>query len=143
MLKRKASVPVVSARQVLGFLDRIDEAGFGGWVVDFSSPGKSLRIRILIDDVIVDVVNCDLHRDDAALLKLATRRIGFYYNIPARYHDGLRHVVKFGTLDGAPIMMSSRSWRSARGTPFLPGEAHPGRGGAGWHDRMGSSKAGR
>jgi hypothetical protein len=55
-LKRKASVPVVSARQVLGFLDRIDEAGFGGWVVDFSSPEKSLRIRILIDDVIVDVV---------------------------------------------------------------------------------------
>ena len=109
MLQRKASVPVVSARQVLGFLDRIDEAGFGGWVVDFSSPGKSLRIRILIDDVIVDVVNCDLHRDDAVLLKLATRRIGFYYNIPARYHDGLRHIVKIGTLDGAPIVMSSSS----------------------------------
>ena len=108
MLQRKASGPVVSARQVLGFLDRIDEAGFGGWVVDFSSPGTA-SMRILIDDVIADVINCDLHRDDAALLKLPTRRIGFYYNIPARYQDGLRHVVKLGTLDGAPIMMSSRS----------------------------------
>jgi O-antigen biosynthesis protein len=109
MLKRKASVPVVTEREILGFLDRIDEAGFGGWAVDFARPSKSLRIRILIDEVIVDVINCDLHRDDAVLLKLPTHRIGFYYNIPPRYHDGLRHVVKFGTLDGVPIMMSSRT----------------------------------
>jgi GT2 family glycosyltransferase len=94
--------------KAFGFLDRIDEAGFGGWAVDFSRPAESLRLRILIDDVIVEVINCDLHRDDAALLKLPASRIGFYYNIPPRYRDGLRHVVKFATVEGTRISMASR-----------------------------------
>ncbi len=80
--KHKPIVPPSEASKFLGFLDRIDEAGLGGWAVDFARPGASFRMRILIDDIIVDVVNCDLHRDDAVLLKLPTSRIGFYYNIP-------------------------------------------------------------
>src|SRR5580698_6606480 len=95
--------------KVLGFLDRIDQAGVGGWVVDFANPTVSLRMRILIDDVIVDVIHCDLHRDDAGLLKLPMSRIGFYYNIPARYHDGLRHVLRFSTVENTRVILSSRA----------------------------------
>ena len=103
-----ASVPALESK-AFGFLDRIDEAGVGGWAVDFAKPGAGFRMRVLIDDVIVDVINCDLQRDDAELSRLPTRRIGFYYNIPARYRDGLRHVLRFATVDGERMVMSSRS----------------------------------
>jgi GT2 family glycosyltransferase len=106
MAKRPNVQPLVPSKAV-GFLDRMDEAGFGGWAVDFARPGESLRMRILIDDVIEEVVKCDLHRDDAGLLKLPISRIGFYYNIPTRYRDGLRHVLKFATLEGVAIGMAS------------------------------------
>jgi GT2 family glycosyltransferase len=99
---------------VVGFLDRIDEAGLGGWAVDFARPAAGLQIRVLIDDVLVELVRCDLQRDDAKLLNLQVSRIGFYYNIPARYHDGLRHVLRFATLDGRPLEMSSRQGTTAQ-----------------------------
>jgi O-antigen biosynthesis protein len=109
--KRMAGVggPSGTCGKVLAFLDRMDATGCGGWAVDFARPERSLCKRVLIDDVTVDVICCDLHREDAGLLKLQTHRIGFDYNIPPRYHDGLRHVVKFATLDGERVMMSSRT----------------------------------
>jgi O-antigen biosynthesis protein len=95
--------------KIVGFLDRIDQAGVGGWVVDFANPAMSFHMRILIDDVIVDVINCDLHRDDAGLLKLPMSRIGFYYNIPKRYYDGLRHVLRFSAVEGTRVILTSRA----------------------------------
>jgi GT2 family glycosyltransferase len=96
-------------RKLLCFIDRMDGAGVGGWALDFAAPAQSLDMRVLVDGVIVDVVRCDLHRDDAKLVNLANSRIGFYYNIPERYHDGLRHVLKFATVDGVAMPLSSRS----------------------------------
>jgi GT2 family glycosyltransferase len=96
-------------RKLLCFIDRIDDAGVGGWALDFGALAQSLVMRVVIDGVIVDLVKCDLHRDDARLVNAANSRIGFYYNIPARYHDGLRHVLKFATLDGVEIPLSSRA----------------------------------
>ncbi len=102
--------PLAAAAQskVLVFVDRIDEAGVGGWAVDFARPEERVRLRVLIDGVNADVIRCDLQRDDAALLNLPGSRIGFYYNIAPRYRDGLRHVLKFATLDGEGLEMSSR-----------------------------------
>jgi GT2 family glycosyltransferase len=100
---------VQAARQIVGFLDRIDEAGVGGWALDVRQPGERLRLRVLIDEVIVDVVTCDMQREDAAALKLPSNRIGFYYNIPARYQDGMRHKLHFAALDGVPVTMASRN----------------------------------
>ncbi len=96
-------------RKLLCFVDRMDGAGVGGWALDFAVPAQSLNMRVLVDGVIVDVVRCDLHRDDAKLVNLANSRIGFYYNIPERYHDGLRHVLKFTTVDGVALPLSSRA----------------------------------
>ena len=109
----KARKPVpesdkAAVRKPFGFLDRIDEAGIGGWAVDFASPEKRFRMRILIDGLIADVITCDMQRDDAAALKLPSNRIGFYYNIPPRYHDGLRHVIRFASIEGDAVPMGSR-----------------------------------
>jgi GT2 family glycosyltransferase len=93
--------------QVVGFLDRIDEAGLGGWVVDFAAPGEPMMVRMLVDGVTVDVVRCDLVRDDEIARQLPTPRIGFYYDIPLRFHDGMRHVLSLATLAGEAITVSS------------------------------------
>jgi GT2 family glycosyltransferase len=102
-------VAPVKERKVLCFLDRIEDSGVGGWALDFERPAESLTMRVLVDNVIVDVVACDQHRDDARLVSLETSRIGFYYAIPERFRDGLRHEMRFATLDGADMPMSSRS----------------------------------
>ena len=96
-------------RRLLCFLDRTDEAGVGGWALDFDRPAESLTLRVLIDNVILDVVTCDQHRDDARLVSLQNSHIGFYYRIPDRFSDGLRHEMRFATLDGVDVPMSSRS----------------------------------
>jgi GT2 family glycosyltransferase len=99
----------VRAPEIAGFMDRIDEAGCGGWVVDFAAPGEPLRLRVLIDGMIAEVISCDLKRDDVAALKLPSDRIGFYYNIPPRFWNGLRHVLTFATVAGAPVVFSTRT----------------------------------
>jgi hypothetical protein len=93
-----SDVPAVN--QVVGYLDRIDEAGLGGWVVDFADPAAMMRVRMLIDGVTADVVTCDLARDDEIARRLPHPRIGFYYQIPLRFHDGMRHVLSLATLGG-------------------------------------------
>jgi GT2 family glycosyltransferase len=100
-----SDVPAVN--QVVGYLDRIDEAGLGGWVVDFADPAAMMRVRMLIDGVTADVVTCDLARDDEIARRLPHPRIGFYYQIPLRFHDGMRHVLSLATLGGVAITVSS------------------------------------
>jgi GT2 family glycosyltransferase len=99
----------VMPRKLLCFVDRIDDAGVGGWAMDFGAPTASLRLRVMVDGVIDEVISCDLHREDAKLINLQNDRIGFYYNIPDRYRDGIRHVLTFATLDGEVMPLSSRN----------------------------------
>lgn len=108
----------VAERRLLCFLDRIDNAGVGGWALDFERPEESLTMRVLIDEVIVDVVACELHRDDARLVSLQNSLIGFNYDIPERYHDGMRHMLRFATLDGVDMPMSSRTGAAMAGVNF-------------------------
>ncbi|MDE1905823.1 MAG: glycosyltransferase family 2 protein [Rhodospirillales bacterium] len=96
-------------RKLLCFLDQTDKAEIGGWAVDFDKPAESLKMRVMIDDAIEAVVSCDLHRDDSRLVNLANSRIGFSYRIPERYWDGVRHVLRFMTLDGVALPISSRA----------------------------------
>lgn len=108
----------VAERRLLCFIDRMDEAAVGGWALDFDRPAESLTLRVLVDSVIIDVVECDRHRDDARLVSLQNDRIGFYYQIPDRFHDGMRHEMRFATLDGAEMPMSSRSGAAMAAVSF-------------------------
>ena len=40
-----------------------------------------------------------------AHLQLPARRIGFNYLIPARFHDGTRHVLALSTLENAAVQL--------------------------------------
>ncbi len=102
---RKLAVP----DPVRGFLDRMDDTTISGWAIDVTDPMTPLRMRILIDDVIVDVIACGLKRTDAAAFNLPNHEAGFAYQIPRRFLDGGRHVLRFTTIDGAKVSMSSRT----------------------------------
>ena len=102
MARKIVKAPAVRPeRQLLCFLDVIETSRLEGWAVDFERPTESLKLRVMIDDAIEDVMACDGHRDDARLVNQANSRIGFTYDIPERYWDGVRHRIRFVTLDGA------------------------------------------
>jgi len=118
------TAPAGGAATTLGFIDRIDASGVGGWVVDLRRPALPMVMRVLIDGVVVDAITCDLQRGDAHALQLPTTRIGFYYNIPTRYHDGLRHGLRFAATDGMVLSMATRDHAGLVDWQFCLARAH-------------------
>jgi GT2 family glycosyltransferase len=113
--KAVAAPAAVKARDgagVLAFLDKMDGAVLEGWAVDRQAPGEKVKLRVMIDRVIVDVVTCNLPRDDTAALKLPSDKVGFLYAIPPSYQDGGRHVLTFAGLSGEPVLIATRSGMS-------------------------------
>jgi GT2 family glycosyltransferase len=96
-------------KSVLAYLDRMDGAVLEGWAVDRAAPKEKLKLRVLIDGVIVDVISCRLAREHLAAFKLPSENVGFRYAIPRSYQDGGRHVLSFANLDGRPVTISTRS----------------------------------
>jgi GT2 family glycosyltransferase len=94
---------------ILAFLDKMDGAILEGWAFDRAAPGEKVKLRLMIDRVIIDVLTCNVVRDDAAALKLPSDRVGFRYAIPQSYQDGGRHVLTFADLNGQPVLIATRS----------------------------------
>ncbi len=95
--------------QIVAFLDRMDGADVEGWAVDAAAAKEPLKLRVLIDGVVVDVINCDMRRTDVAALKLPADKIGFHYSIPPLYQDGGRHVLQFATIEGVNVTFATRT----------------------------------
>lgn len=94
---------------IIGYIDKIDEAVIEGWALDMNAPSEKLRMRVLIDGVVADVVTCGIIRKDVAALNMPSSEVGFSYGIPASHQDGLRHVLQFATLEGVIITLLSRN----------------------------------
>jgi len=105
----KAAAADGAPKALLAFLDRMDGAAIEGWALDREAPRERLKLRVMIDGVIVDVVTCNLLREDVAPLKLPTNRVGFCYVIPISFQDGGRHVLSFASLDGRAVAIATRS----------------------------------
>lgn len=101
--------PQARQSKILGFLDRLDEDRIQGWAVDAADPLVPLRLRVIIDDLIADILTCDLPRPDVAAVNLPSSNVGFSYEIPGRYLDGSRHVLKFSTIDGMHLTLPTRT----------------------------------
>jgi GT2 family glycosyltransferase len=106
---RQALGGAPAAKGVFAFLDRMDGATIEGWASDPAAPREKVKLRVLIDGVIVDVLTCDARRGDAADGRPASKQAGFYYVIPQRYQDGGRHVLMFASLDGRRVEIATRS----------------------------------
>jgi GT2 family glycosyltransferase len=105
----KAAGSAGAPQGLLAFLDRMDGAAIEGWALDREAPREKLKLRVMIDGVIVDVVTCNLPREDVAPLKLPSNRVGFCYVIPSGFQDGGRHVLSFASLDGRAVAIATRS----------------------------------
>lgn len=119
---RKAKSEVLKVcedRKLLCFIDHVGGMELSGWAVDFAAPAKSLKMRVVIDGTIEDVIVCDAPRADSALVNQMNANIGFSYVIPERFKDGMRHVLCFATLDGAVVPMSSRGGGAAQEYNFV------------------------
>jgi hypothetical protein len=93
--------PRASTRPILGFPDRIEDAEIAGWSFDPIDPAAPLAMRVIIDGSIADVLSCDVNRPDVSALNLSSTKFGFEYSIPAKFQDGLRHVLSLaGLVDG-------------------------------------------
>lgn len=100
-----AKLQTTQGRLILGFLDRIEGDVIAGWAIDRLNPLTPLSMRVRIDGIMVDLIACNTRRPDLDPLNLPTNAVGFDYRIPLRYHDGLRHVLTFLTLEGGPVQL--------------------------------------
>jgi GT2 family glycosyltransferase len=107
------------ARLILGALDHIDDGMLQGWAIDRLDPGAKLAMRVTIDGHLIGVVHCDLRREDLRHLHLPSLEVGFDYRVPARFRDGLRHVLAFSTLAAEPIQLPDSEGRVYREIQFV------------------------
>ncbi len=95
--------------KIVGLLDMMNDTSISGWAIDTSAPHQPFQLRVSIDDVVTGVIGCGLPRNDVGALNLPSANVGFIYEIPARYQDGTRHVLKLSEIDASPIVLSSRT----------------------------------
>jgi GT2 family glycosyltransferase len=95
----------VQGQLILGALEHIDNGVIRGWAINRLDPLKSLTMRITIDGNLIEVIDCDLPRTDLEHLHLPGREVGFNYQVPVRFRDGLRHRLAFSTLTAEPIQL--------------------------------------
>jgi GT2 family glycosyltransferase len=111
--KSRAGKKTVAARgadnAAVVFLDRMDGATIEGYACNVAASRDSLKLRVMIDGVIVDVVTCRLPGTDGRPPELPPDCAGFCYTIPHSHQDGGRHVLKFAALAGAPVLISTKS----------------------------------
>ncbi len=100
-------LPMQIRREIRGFFDAVQEQAISGWAVNIITPREPLKLRVLIDGVTTDVLNCDQPRQDAKAHNLPAANVGFSYGIPLRFMDGSRHVLKLATIDGVDVVLSS------------------------------------
>jgi GT2 family glycosyltransferase len=97
------------APNILSFLNRLNDTAVEGWAVDMADPLVPLRLRVLIDESLVDVMTCDRTWAGTLPGNVPRAEVGFSYQIPLRYQDGGRHVLRFTAIDGAPVTMATRT----------------------------------
>ena len=84
-----------------GYFDRYTSGHASGWVVDLVSPQDVVRLVARIDGKPVGAVVCDGIREDVrGALALPTAQVGFGFDVPDIYLDGLPHVLSFLLPDG-------------------------------------------
>ncbi len=87
-----------------GYFDRYETGRASGWVASRDDPRSIVVLTALIDGEAVDEVLCDGLREDVReALSLASARVGFRYDIPARYLENTPHVLSFRLPDGAML----------------------------------------
>jgi GT2 family glycosyltransferase len=87
----------------LGFFDSMESGLAEGWAYHPNRPEAPTRLRVLIDGKEVTTITCNLPRADVQRHGHPTGDVGFEYEIPSRYQDGIPHRIEFLFPNGAPV----------------------------------------
>lgn len=92
---------------VRGAIDRCDETGIFGWVINENNPSQSVEIDIFIDDELIAHTTANLFRQDLLDVKLGNSNYGFMVPILDKFFDNKDHVISlYNVATNLPIVIS-------------------------------------
>ena len=94
-----------TARQIIGFIDDIDEIGINGWAYDKIAPQKPVTLGLYIDEQLIERIVCKAHRQDVGGAGHPASEVGFRTAIPRGYCDGKPHRFCFRDEDEADVIL--------------------------------------
>ncbi len=92
-----SSLPALASQSVFrGYFDRFEGGHAQGWVMDVANPDDPVELIVTIDGEEVTRILADDSRDDVrAILQHPSGRVGFSYDVPDAYLDGVAHRISF------------------------------------------------
>ncbi len=100
-----SSLPILASQSVYrGYFDRFENGHAQGWVMDVAVPDEPVELLVVIDGEEVTRLLADDSREDVrAILQHPTGRVGFSFDVPDAYLDGVPHRISFMLPDGTLI----------------------------------------
>ena len=100
-----SSLPSLASQSVYrGYFDRFEKGHAQGWIMDVAAPDEPVALTVLIDGEEVERITADDSREDVrAILQHPSGRVGFSYDVPDSYLDGVPHRISFMLPDGTLI----------------------------------------
>ncbi len=100
-----SNLPILASQSVYrGYFDRFESGHARGWVMDVAVPDEPVELLVLIDGEEVTRITADDSREDVrAILQHPTGRVGFSFDVPDTYLDGVSHRISFMLPDGTLI----------------------------------------
>ncbi len=97
-----ATMPVLASQSVFrGYFDGFENAHAKGWVMDVARPERPVELAVLIDGAEVERITAAQTREDVRhILQHPDGRVGFSYDVPDSYLDGVTHRISFKLPDG-------------------------------------------
>jgi glycosyltransferase involved in cell wall biosynthesis/tetratricopeptide (TPR) repeat protein len=94
-----------ASREIVGFIDAVDENGISGWAYDKLAPQRPVILGFHIDDSFVADIPCKAHRQDVGSAGHPTSEVGFRAVVPQAYCDGRPHVFYFRDEAGNDVVL--------------------------------------
>ncbi len=100
-----SSLPILASQSVFrGYFDRFENGYARGWVMDVAAPDEPVELTVMIDgEEVTRIVADDSREDVRAILQHPTGRVGFSFDVPDAYLDGVPHRIGFMLPDGTLI----------------------------------------
>lgn len=77
-------------------IDRCDEFGIKGWIMDEDALDKSMQINIFIDEKSIGTATADIFRPDVLAAGFGNGKYGFLVPIPNEFYDNAEHKFNLG-----------------------------------------------
>jgi len=98
------SIPLNRVQQTItlrGYFDHFENGVASGWVAQEGGPASPVRVHAVIDGQETGQVLANEDREDIkAALGHTTGKVGFHYQVPAKYFDGREHRLSFRLTGG-------------------------------------------